>query len=360
MLKQMAHAFLVTGSLMIALALSPGVSAAQGAQAPSAETNNPHLIVYKGDKGPGAGKQIVFLAGDHEYRSEESLPMLARMLAKHYGFTCKVFITTDPATGFIQPGSSDISGLEALKTADLLVIFLRFQDFPDDQMQHIVDYLDRGGPVVGMRTATHAFQIKRPDAKFAKYTWNRKEADYTGGFGRQILGETWVSHYGANHKQSSRLVLQTDGASPATQLILRGVKDVWVQSGGYTADPIAGSEIVALGEILNGMTPDSPAATDKKQMPVAWHRTYKSDSGKTGRVFATTHGASEDLLNEGFRRLLVNACLWAMGLEKAITPKGDVSLVGPYHPTTYAFDGEVKGMKPSDMAGWDTPIPKAK
>lgn len=366
MVKQMANAFVVMGSLIaLALALSPGSSAAQGkppagTNPPSAEANNPHLIVYRGDKGPGVGKQIVFLAGDHEYRSEESLPMLARMLAKHYGFTCKVFITIDEKTGFINPGSSHISGLEALKAADLLVIFLRFQDFPDDQMQHIVDYLDRGGPVVGMRTATHAFQIKRPDAQFVKYTWNRKDADYTGGFGRQILGETWVSHYGANHKQSSRLVPQTANASAATQAILRGVKDAWVQSGGYTADPIAGSEIVALGEILNGMTPDSPPAADRKQMPVAWHRTYQSASGKTGRVFTTTHGASEDLLNEGFRRLLVNASLWAMGMEKAITPNGDVSLVGPYHPTTYAFDGHVQGMKPSDMAGWNTPIPKGK
>ena len=116
-----------------------------------------------------------------------------------------------PSTGFILPGSSNISGLEALKTADLLVVFLRFQDFPDDEMQHIVDYLDRGGPVVGYRTSTHAFQIKRPDAKFLKYTWNHKE-DYAGGFGRQILGETWVSHYGRNHKQSSSLLLEKDQA----------------------------------------------------------------------------------------------------------------------------------------------------
>src|SRR5688572_10856082 len=200
---------------------------------PSAQAN-PHLVVYPGGQGPGAGKQVVLLAGDHEYRGEETLPALARILARRYGFTCRVFITTDPKTGFIEPGSSHIAGLEALRTADLLIVFLRFQDFPDDQMQHIVDYLDRGGPVVGMRTATHAFQIKRPDAKFVKYTWNRKE-DYVGGFGRQILGETWVSHYGANHKQSSRLVLQTANASPATQAILRGVKDAWVQSGGYTA-----------------------------------------------------------------------------------------------------------------------------
>src|SRR5207244_7232323 len=115
------------------------------------------------------------------------LPALARILARHYGFKCSVFITTDPKTGFIEPGSSNISGLEALKTADLLVIFLRFQDFPDDQMQHIVDYLDRGGPVVGLRTATHGFQILRPEAKFLQYP-SKGVGGYPGGLGRRVLG----------------------------------------------------------------------------------------------------------------------------------------------------------------------------
>jgi hypothetical protein len=325
--------------------------------APIAAAQNPHLVVYEGDKGPGHGKHIVFLAGDHEYRSEESLPQLARMLAKHYGFKCSVFVTVDPATGFIDPGNSKIAGLEALETADLLVIFLRFQDFPDDQMQHIVDYLDRGGPVVAFRTATHAFQIKRADAKFAKYDWQNKDDAYKGGFGRQILGETWVSHYGTNHKQSSRLVLEP---SQIAHPVLRGVKDVWVQSGGYTADPLQPSTILARGQVLNGMTPDSPPAADKQQLPVAWVRSYTSPSGKTGRVFTTTHGASEDLLNEGFRRMAVNACLWAAGLEKDIKANNDVSLVGPYHPSTFSFGGHVKGAKPADMAGWTTPIPPAK
>jgi type 1 glutamine amidotransferase len=329
---------------IVVLLLFPAVASAQ----------DPHLVVYQGDKGPGHGKHIVFLAGDHEYRSEESLPALARILAKHYGFKCSVFFTTDPKTGFIEPGSSNISGLEALKTADLLVIFLRFQDFPDDQMQHIADYLDRGGPVVGFRTATHAFQIKRPDAKFLKYHWQTTDG-YPGGFGRQILGETWVSHYGTNHKMSSRLLLQAD---QLTHPILRGVKDVWVQSGGYTANPIEGSVILAKGQILEGMTPDSPPAAGKEQMPVAWYRSYQSSSGKPGRVFTTTHGASEDLLNDGFRRMSVNACLWAAGLENSIQPTSDISFVGPYHPTTFAFGGFVKGVKPSDMAGWDSPIPK--
>ena len=316
---------------------------------------NPHVVVYQGDSGPGAGKHIVWLAGDHEYRGEESLPALARIMAKHYGFKCSVFFTTNAATGFIDPGSSNISGLEALKTADLLVVFLRFQDFPDGEMQHIVDYLDRGGPIVGYRTSTHTFQIKRPDAKFLKYTWNNGASDYRGGFGRQILGETWVSHYGGNHKQSSRLVLQPDQANHP---ILRGVTGVWAQSGGYTADPIAGSTVLAVGQILNGMTADSPPAEDKKEVPVAWYRTYQGASGRTGRVFTTTHGASEDLLNDGFRRMAVNATLWAAGLEASIRPDGNISFVGPFRPTTFAFGGFVKEMKPSDLAGWDTPIPK--
>ena len=325
--------------------------------ASAARAQNPHLVVYQGDQGPGAGKHIVWLAGDHEYRSEETLPALARILAKRYGFKCSVFFTTNPATGFIEPGSSHIAGLDALRTADLLVVFLRFQDFPDQEMQHIADYLDRGGPVVGFRTATHAFQIKRSDAKFRRFTWRDGDPAYPGGFGRQVLGETWVSHYGRNHKQSSRLILQP---AEAAHPILRGVKDVWVQSGGYTADPIEGSRVLALGQILDGMTPDSPPAPDKKQVPVAWYRTYTGAPGRSGRVFTTTHGASEDLLNEGFRRLAVNGVLWAAGLEASILPVNDVGFVGPFAPTTYAFGGYVQGMKPADMAGWDSPIPAKK
>ena len=318
----------------------------------AAFAQNPHLVVYQGTTGPGAGKHIVFLAGDHEYRSEEALPALARILARHYGFKCSVFFTTDPKTGFIEPGSSHISGLEALRTADLMVVFLRFQDFPDAEMQHIADYLDRGGPVVGFRTATHAFQILRPDAKFLKYTW-KHGGDYPGGFGRQILGETWVSHYGKNHAQTSRLILQKDQASHP---ILRGVKDVWVESGGYTANPIEGSQILATGQILEGVTADSPPAAGKELMPVAWSRTYTSATGKSGRVFTTTHGASEDLLNEGFRRMSINACLWAAGLEAAISPSSNIAFVGRFEPSRYNFNGFVKGVKPADLAGWDSPI----
>ncbi len=333
----------VTLAALLAIHTGPAL-----AQAPPSGS-----VVYRGTSGPGAGRHVVLLAGDHEYRSEETLPELARILARRYGFTATVVFTTDPSTGVIVPGSSHVTGLEALDTADLMIVFLRFQDFGDDGMRHVDAYLARGGPVVGLRTATHAFQIERPDSPYRKYTW-KGTPSYPGGFGRQILGETWVSHYGRNHEQSSRFVVRP---AQANHPILRGVRDVWVQSGGYTADPMPDSVVLAGGQILDGMRRDSPPAEGKKEMPVAWVRQYTGTSGRAGRVFTTTHGASVDLLDDGFRRMVVNACLWAAGLENAITPDNDVSLVGPFRPTTYGFDGFVPGVRPAELAGWESPIP---
>ncbi len=311
---------------------------------------HPSRVVYQGTDGPGAGKRVVLIAGDHEYRSEELLPAFGRILARRLGFTASVFFTLDSA-GFIQPGSSSIGGLEALKTADLLILAIRFQDFPPDQMQHIVDYIDRGGPVLGLRTSTHAFQIK--DGPFARYSWDYNGTDYLSGFGEQVLGETWVGHYGTNHEQSSRILPRSDQAAHP---IFRGVSDMHVQSGGYKAYPLAGSDVLATGQVLNGMQSDAPPDTSKEQLPVAWTRTYQGADGKAGRVFTTTHGASEDFLNPGFRRMLVNAALWTLGMEQVITPDLDVGFVGPYHPVTFNFDGYRRRVRPSDLAGWDTPI----
>jgi hypothetical protein len=135
------------------------------------------VVVYEGTGGVGTGKHIVFLAGDHEYRSEETLPALARILAKHHGFKCTVLFNIDKETGEVVPGNSNMPGTEALDTADLAVVFLRFQDFPIEQMRHLDVYLNRGGPVVGLRTATHAFKIKA-DEPFAKYSYDYKGNEF--------------------------------------------------------------------------------------------------------------------------------------------------------------------------------------
>lgn len=314
--------------------------------------DEPTHVVYEGSGGIGAGKHIVFIASDHEYRSEETLPALARIMAKHYGFKCTVIFGTDPATGFIKPGSSDLHGLSVLDKADLMVIFMRFINMPDDEMQHFVDYVDRGGPIIGLRTSTHAFQIPA-DRKFHAYDWQYAGKEFEKGFGRQVLGETWVTHYGTNHKQSSTLVIE-DAAKDHP--ILRGVNDMHVMAGCYTADPIAGSTVLAKGVVLNGMEKGSPVDVTKQAMPVVWVRNYKSKSGNLARIFATTQGASEDILDEGFRRLLVNAHLWCLGMEDKIKPDGKIDFVGPYNPTTFSFTEFRRGVKPSDIAGWDTPI----
>lgn len=180
-------------------------------------------LVYEGVSGVGHGKHIVFLAGDHEYRSEESLPALVRLLAKHHGFKCTVLFNIDPETGEIVAGSpSNMPHMEALNTADLAVVFLRFQNLPAEQMKHFDEYLKRGGPVVGMRTATHAFKI--PAGKeYSKYSYDAKEPSYELGFGHQVLGQTWVGHYGRNHQQSTRITIVD---AMKSHPILQGVKDV--------------------------------------------------------------------------------------------------------------------------------------
>ena len=309
-------------------------------------------LVFEGTEGPGKGKHIVFMAGDHEYRSEESLPAMARLLAKNQGFKCTVLFNIDPASGEIVAGNSNMPGMEALDSADLAVVFLRFQAFPKEQMKHFDDYLNRGGPVVGLRTATHAFKTGKDDP-FAKYSYDSKIPGYELGFGHQVLGQTWVGHYGTNHKQSTRISLAGDKKSHP---ILRGVKDVWVQAGGYVGKPTDG-EVLTMAQPLNGMTPDSPVDASKPPMPSEWTRSYKSASGKTGRVFTTLYGTSEDITNEGYRRLLVNGCFWALGMEDAIKADLKIDFVGTFQPNTFGGGGCAKGNKPEMYAGFESPIP---
>ena len=80
-------------------------------------------------------------------------PQLGKILAKRHGFKCTVLFAIDPKTGFIKPNyQQNIPGMEALKTADLMVVFLRFRDLPDEQMKHFVDYVEAGKPIVALRT----------------------------------------------------------------------------------------------------------------------------------------------------------------------------------------------------------------
>jgi hypothetical protein len=309
-------------------------------------------LSLKGAQGPGQGKHVVLISGDEEYRSEEALPQLAKILAKRHGFDCTVLFAVDDQ-GVITPTRTDhIAGLEALKAADLLVMLIRFRDLPDEEMKLIADYVESGRPIVALRTSTHAFNLK-PGRAYSRWTWTSKEWD--GGFGRQVLGETWIDHHGHHGKQSTRGII-APGAEGHP--ILRGIRDgdIWGPTDVYRVRlPLLGdSKPLVLGQVLEGMHPnDTPVSGPQNDpmMPVAWVKTYTGQGGKPARVFTTTMGASQDLLSEGTRRMLVNACYWAAGLEDKIAEKTDVTIVGDYKPLPFGFGGHKKGVRPADLAG---------
>ena len=303
-------------------------------------------IQFQPVEGDGKRRHIVLVSGDEEYRSEEALPMLARILATHHGFDCTVLFAINPDTGEIDPScQTNIPGLHHLHSAVLMVLFTRFRELPDEQMKHIVDYTNSGGPVMGLRTATHAFKYSHNSSSpYAKYSCDSEVLE--GGYGRQVLGETWVNHHGHHGFESTRGLINPRFADHP---ILKGVKDVWGATDVYTVGQLTGSpDILLEGQVLTGMDPADPPKSDTPTMPLAWTKEYTGDEGRTSRVFCTTMGAASDLQCADLRRLLVNAVYWL--LDKPTQERSCIDTVGAFTPTYYGFGTNLKGRHPSDYA----------
>jgi hypothetical protein len=304
-------------------------------------------VTYKGDSGPGLGKKLVFLTGDEEYRSEEALVQLAKILAVRHGFDCTVLFSIDAKTGTIDPNArTSLSDPAAIDQADGIVMSLRFREWPDEAMKHFVDAYLAGKPFVALRTSTHAFKYADNSASpYKRYSHNSKE--WAGGFGRQVLGETWVSHLGKNHVEATRAVIDPAGKDSP---LLRGVGPIFADTGAYTANPQPDSTILLRGQILAGNKPDSPVLEGPKNnpvQPVAWSRVHTNDAGKTNKLLCTTMGSATDLRDESLRRLLVNGVYWGLGMD--VPEKADVRLVGEFTPSEYRPNGFRKGVKPEDL-----------
>jgi hypothetical protein len=344
-------------------------------------------VVYQGDQGPGLGKKIVLITGDEEYRSEEGLTQLGKILAELHGFRSTVLFALDPETGIINPHIRDnIPGLETLDDADLVVILTRWRTLPDAQMEHIGKYLQAGKPVVALRTATHGFAppqgihddvlgYLRQESVAARAgdpsptppsltteQWGRfghygdgyfgPQTAWRDGFGRLVVGERWVAHHG-HHKHESTLGLLAPGT--AGHPILRGLADgdIWGPSDVYAVRlPLPGDSVpLVMGQVMErrgaydetdafyGMRPsDGPPVAGKNEpmMPVAWTKSYELPGGHLGRVFATTMGSSTDLVSAGVRRLILNGVYWALGMGDQIPAEGVAAeLVGPFEPTGF-------------------------
>lgn len=307
------------------------------------------------------GKHVVLIAGDEEYRSEESLPQLAKILAARRGLRTTVLFAIDPETHTIDPERNDtVPGIEALDDADLLVLLVRFRNYPDAVMERVARHVESGKPVIGLRTATHAFQLDE-GSRFARYDWRSTAAGFEGGFGRAILGETWIAHHGEHGAQGTRGV-----AAPGAleHPILRGVDcaDVWDPADVYAVrlPLVADATPLVLGQVLATMDRGAePAAArdgvdpNDPMQPIAWVRERELDEGATQRIFTATFGSAQAFTREGSRRLFLNACDWALRDDDAIRADSDVGLVGTYDPSPFGFGGAKRGVKPADLAAKD-------
>ena len=310
-------------------------------------------VTYTGKAGPGSGRHIVFLTGDEEYRSEEGLPMLAKILSQRHGFKTTVLFSLDP-DGTINPkNTKSVSNPAALDTADAVVMLLRFRNWPDEDMARFEKFLLAGKPVVALRTSTHAFNGFPKGSQWETWNWNNE-----GGFGKRVLGETWLTHWGRHKVEATRGAIEP---SQQNNPVLRGVRNVFGETDVYEAYPPSDATILVRGIVLKALTADSapadykkPRSTDKVEqgvndpaMPIAWTRMNKNANGTTNRIFTTTMGAATDLENEGLRRLIVNAVYWGLGID--VPQTADVTIVDEYKPSFYGFDGFRKGLHPSDF-----------
>jgi hypothetical protein len=313
----------------------------------------PVSITYPEKAGAGRGRHVVFLSGDEEYRSEEALPMLAKILSQRHGFKTSVLFSVD-ADGTINPkNTSSLSDPAILDSADAIVMLLRFRNWPDETMAKFERKLQAGTPIIALRTSTHAFSGLPKGGRWE--TWNYNNA---GGFGKRVLGETWLTHWGRHKVEATRGVIEE---AQRKHPVLREVSDLFGETDVYEAYPPEDATVLVRGVVLKTLGPDSePAdyrkrrATDKQEqgvndpaMPVVWTRTNRNDNGKTNRILMSTLASATDLENEGLRRLIVNGVYWSLGMD--VPAKADVRYVDEYQPSFYGFDGFRKGLHVTDF-----------
>lgn len=276
---------------------------------------------------------IVFVTGDEEYRSEESMPMLARILHSRYGFEVKVvYAITD---GYIDPNRSDnIEGLEILEDADMMVMYTRFRSLPDEQLQYILNFAESGKPMAGFRTSTHAFQYGEDHPNhYLDFDWSQ-----------EVFGLPWISHHGGSN--STDVFIDEHAINHP---ILHGVEPFHARSWLYHATTLhERAEPLLIGRAVEGAEPGGDHFGDPHV--VAWTQNYAGELG-TSRVFFTTLGHPQDFFDENMRRLSLQGIFWALNKEDQIPEDGlNVDIVGDYNPNPAGFGEQFKqGITPADV-----------
>ena len=317
--------------------------------------DSPQWLTYPGGEGPGKGKRIVLIAADQEYRSEQSMPMMAKVLSTHHGFDCTVLFAVnekgevDPTIPVYPEKGKEfkehhIPGLDQLAAADLVIFFPRLLTLPMAEREMIVRYIDSGKPFLSLRTGNHGFHAPLP------YKINGKQVDW----GNDVLGGAFMGHHGRWHADSTRGSIEPEQKDHP---IVTGVSDIWGNSDVYrtykegTGLP-AGCTTLVWGQPLMGRKHDDPPNLKLEPLPVAWCKTWKTSGGKEARVFQSTMGSGHDLQNAGLRRLIINAAYWGIGMESAITATRSVDIVGPYEPLESGFNYAELGVVPKPVSAY--------
>ena len=319
---------------------------AQQGNAEAAAKKSDLWLTYPGSKGPGKGKHVVLIAAEQEYRSEQSMPMLAKVLSAHHGFDCTVLFSvnekgevdpTVPAPFKDKEKRHNIPGLDHLKKADCVIWSSRFMHLRQEQMQHFYDYFDSGKPLIALRTANHGFWGG------LKYKKDSKNVSL-----REMLGGTFMGHHGGWHREATRGVIVAENSKHP---ILVGVEDIWGTSDVYRCHddknpfPEDCTSLV-LGQPLINLKKDAPPNTKKEPLPVAWTKTWTGNKDLESRIFHFTMGSARDLGNDGVRRMTINAVYWGLAMEKEIKADRSVAIIGDYNPLKAGFNYEKLGVKP--------------
>lgn len=212
--------------------------------------------------------KIVFIAGEYEYSSRETLPVYAANLAGRFEIEPVVLKRPD------DPKLQSIPNLDELSSADLVVLFVRRMTLPENELRQIKNYLATGKPLVALRTSSHAFE-----------NWK--------SFDKTVLGGNYQNHHGNALKTHMSIPSQSVGVS-----LLKGVTAFTSDGSLYKNTPLQPSAEPLLAGTVEGHPPE----------PVAWTHLY-DDS----RVFYTSLGHPSDFKQESFRNLLQNAIEWALG-----------------------------------------------
>lgn len=245
------------------------------------------LVTACGSAGGGnptetSGKpHVVFLISEDtlNYEAHLTIPPFADSLQRTGGYETTVLLGKGPHAAF------EFDGLDALRSADLLVVFCRRVGLPYEQMQLIRDYMQAGKPVIGIRTANHGFSVRGENTQKGYEGW--------WGFVPDILG---AENRGYEPEELGTLV--NVNSQQQQHPILAGIPDAaWQLNGAvYKVAPLIDPEAAVL---LTGSTPNTSE-------PVAWVR----QNHYGGKVFYTSLGYPTDFGHEPFRQLLVNAIRW--------------------------------------------------